>query len=169
MAIRSEYERTTEGTTLDRLPEALRTAIELHLRERSLTVASDARAFLTHSRRTVKPGLWRRMTGTADRDAEHWTATVIGARDVIVANHGETRGTPALSARLTDVDVEILAERFAAAGLDVPEDGGVSLTGFATSIEGEPRRGSLYVGLGPPDGEMARAALHEAVRQAKAA
>jgi hypothetical protein len=50
-----------------------------------VTLIEDAQAYLTHSRRLRKPGLFARLTGTADMDTEHLTALVLGAKDVVVA------------------------------------------------------------------------------------
>lgn len=155
-----DYERSTRATTLDRLAAPIRQAVTEQAERRQLTVGPAAPAFLTHSRRLRRPGLLARMTGAADQDTEHLTALILGDRDVLVATHGERRGTAVLSARLEDVDVAPLA---------LAIDDGVSITGFATSVEGQAARGSFFVGLGPPDGDAAREALDEAVRAAKRA
>jgi hypothetical protein len=102
-----------------------------------------------------------RMTGSGDTDAEHLTAIVIGTRNLLVCTHGEQRGTSVLSARLEDVGLESIAL--------APAGDGMSVSGFGTSVEGQPRIGSFYVGLGEPEGAAGRAALREAVRAAKAA
>jgi hypothetical protein len=132
-----------------------------------ITLARDATAYLTHSRRLRKPGLLRRITGPADKDPEHLTALVLGAKDVLVATHGEHRGTAVLVARLEDVEVGSAAELLGAAGAAI-EDDGVTITGFPTATEGTSGRGSFFFGLGPPAGETARSALLAAVRRAKA-
>ena len=92
---------------------------------------------------------------------------MLGARDVLVATHGEERGTAVLSARLEDVDVASLADRLGGRGIEIADEG-VTITGFATSVEGQATRGSFFVGLGAPANQSARATLHEAVRVAKA-
>jgi hypothetical protein len=153
-----DYERSTSETSLDRLPSQLRGAIAAHADARDLTLDPVAPAFLTRSRRLRRPGRLARMTGTADRDTEHLTALVLGGRDVVVATYGAARGTAVLSARLEDVDV---------GDLPLPVDDGVSITGFATSVEGHAARGAFFVGLGPPRGDAAREALRAAVRVAK--
>jgi hypothetical protein len=160
----ADYERSTTSTSLDGLPEPIRAAVLARAEDSQLTLAEDAQAFLTHSRRLRKPSLFARLTGTADRDTEHLTALVLGAKDVLVATHGERRGTVVLATRLEDVDVGSTADRLAA---DMGDDG-VTVTGFPTSVEGTTGRGSFFVGLGPPDGGEARAALEDAVRRAKA-
>jgi hypothetical protein len=129
-----------------------------------LTLARDAPADLTRSRRLKRPGVFARLTGTADSDLEHLTALVLGAKDVLVATHGERRGTAVLAARLEDVEVGPAADRPAVAGADE----GVTVTGFPVAVEGTGGRGSFFVGLGVPDGESAREALEAAVRRAKA-
>jgi hypothetical protein len=131
--------------------------------EAQLTLAPDAPAFVTRSRRLRKPGLFARVTGTADRDAEHLAALVLGERDVIVATYGEQRGRAVLTARLEDVDVGSPLDRHAAER----GDEGVTVTGFPVSVEGGSGRGSFFVGLGAPDGDAAREALLDAVRRAK--
>ena len=161
----ADYERRTTETTLGALPGSVRDAVLERAEQAQLTVSADAPAFLTHSRRLKKPGLFGRLTGTADRDTEHLTALVIGARDVLVANHGEERGTAVLAARLEDVEVGSSIDRLAA---ERTGDDGVTVTGFPVAVEGVTSRGSYYVGLGPPHGERAREALEAAVRQAKA-
>jgi hypothetical protein len=162
-----DYERSTEATTLDGLPEPIRAAVLDRPEAAQLTVAADAPAYLTLSRRLKKPGLLGRLTGTADRDAEHLTALVLGGRDVLVATHGEQRGTTVLTARLEDVAVGSVADRLVAAGA-AREDEGVTVTGFPVAVEGAGGRGSFFVALGPPDGATARATLEDAVRPAKA-
>ena len=161
----ADYERETTATTLGALPDALRETVLARAEETQVTVNADARAFLTHSRRLKKPGLFGRLTGTADMDADHLTALVIGAKDVLVATHGEERGTAVLAARLEDVDVGSQVDQLAAARTG---DEGVTVTGFPVSVEGVTSRGSFFFGLGPPDGDHARDTLEEAVRAAKA-
>lgn len=160
----ADYERSTTSTSLDGLPEPIRAAVLAQAEATQLTLAEDAQAFLTRSRRLRKPGLFARLTGTADTDTEHLTALVLGAKDVLVATHGERRGTAVLTARLEDVEVGSTADRLAA---EMGEEG-VTVTGFPTSVEGTTGRGSFFVGLGPPDGPEARVALEDAVRRAKA-
>jgi len=159
----ADYQRSTSETTLEALPDPLRKALHERAEAAQLTVAGDAPAYLTHSRRLRKPGLFGRLTGTADKDPEHLTVLVLGARDVLVATHGEQRGTAVLVARLDDVEVGSSADRLAA----VQGDEGVSVTGFPVAVEGGAGRGSFFFGLGAPDGERARAALEAAVREAK--
>lgn len=163
-----DYDRSTIATTLAALPDPLSTALTTHLEARALSVDRDATTFLTTSRRLKRAGLLARLTRTGDPDDEHLTAVVIGARDLLVATHGEKRGTAVLSARLEDIDVGSLADRLHATGIEVADEG-VTLTGFPSSVDGHATRGSFFAGLGPPDGEQARAALAEAVRAAKAA
>src|SRR5262249_40773222 len=110
----ADYERSTRSTSLDRLPDPIRAAVLAHGDASQLTLADDAPAFLTHSRRPRKPGLLARLTGTADRDTEHLTALVLGAKDVLVATHGERRGIAVLAARLEDVEIGSSADRLAA-------------------------------------------------------
>jgi hypothetical protein len=136
--------------------------------ERDLMLDADALAFVTHSRRLRRPGILGRLTGTGDPDVSHLTVVVIGPRDVVVATHGEQRGAAVLSARLEDVDVASLADELAGTGIDVADEG-MTITGFATSVDGAGARGSYFVGLGPPDGDAAREALRAAVRAAKSA
>ena len=156
-----DYARTTTATSLGGLPAALREAMTAHAEARMLTVDAAAPAYLTHSRRLRKPGLLARVTGTGDKDTEHLTAIALGPRDLLVCTHGEQRGTTVLSARLEDVGINTLTL--------APAGDGMSVSGFATSVEGEARVASYYVGLGAPDGDAAREALREAVRAAKAA
>jgi hypothetical protein len=162
-----DYERSTRATTLAALPEPIQAALLARASASQLTIDDDAPAYVTHSRRLRKPGLFARLTGTADKDAEHQTAFVIAPKDLLVATHGERRGTAVLNARLEDVDVASLAARLNAMGVELDDDG-VTVTGFPVSVEGVTSRGSYFIGLGPPEGVTARAALTEAVRQAKA-
>jgi len=162
----SNYERSTTAMTLGTLPEPIRTAIREKAEALHLTIAEDAQAFLTLSRK-LKPkrGLFGRMSGAIDPDPEHLTAMVIGAKDVLVARHGEQSGTQVLAARLEDADTQgVSAETYAAAGI-APGDG-MSVNGFRHS--GERGRASFYVGLGTPEGDNARDALEAALRRAKA-
>lgn len=162
-----DYERSTRTTTLARLPEPIQAAMLKRASATQLTIDDRAPAYLTHSRRLRKPGLFARLTGTADKDTEHQTAFVLAAKDLLVATHGARRGTAVLNARLEDVEVASLADRLNAMGLELGDDG-VTVTGFPVSVEGVTSRGSYFIGLGPPEGENARAALIEAVREAKA-
>jgi len=146
----------------------VRGAFGEHVLERDLMLDADAPAFVTHSRRLRRLGLVGRLTGPVDPDVEHLTVLVIGHRDVVVATHGERRGTAVLSARLEDVDVASLADELAGTAIEV-DDEGMTITGFATSVDGAGARGSYFVGLGPPDGDAAREALRAAVRAAKSA
>ncbi len=85
------------------------------------------------------------------------------AKDVLVATHGEKRGTAVLAARLDDTDVSALCELSGSSA-----DDGMSVNGFPVSGSEGNGRGSFYVGHGPPEGAAARAALIEAIRAAKA-
>ena len=161
------YERSTRSTTLAALPEPIRAAVLERADASQLTLAPDAEAYLTTSRRLAKPGLLGRLTGTADKDSEHLTAMVLGAKDILVATHGEHRGTAVLAARLEDVEVGSSVDRLDLDGVAIEREG-VTVTGFPVAVEGSAGRGSFFVGLGAPDGEAARAALDAAVRRAKA-
>jgi hypothetical protein len=119
------------------------------------------------SKRLRKPGLLSRITRTGDKDTEHLTALVLGPKDVLVGIHGEERGTSVLAARLEDVETTQLSELLRRTGAEL-EDEGVSITGFRVTSEGATARGSFFVGLGPPEGETAKAALAETIRAAKA-
>ena len=160
----ADYEHSTTATTLGALPDPVRSEVLERATAAQLTLAREAPAYLTRSRRLRKPGVFARLTGTADSDVEHLTALVLGGKDVLVATHRERRGTAVLAARLEDVEVGSEIDRLAAAR----GDEGVTVTGFPVAVEGVTSRGSLFVGLGAPDGERARSALEEAVRRAKA-
>jgi hypothetical protein len=160
----ADYAHSTTAATLAALPDPVRTALLEHATAPQLTLTRDAPAYLTRSRRLRKPGLFARLTGTADTDTEHLTALVLGAKDLLVATHGERRGTAVLAARLEDLEVGSQVDRLAAAR----GDQGVTVTGFPVAVEGVTSRGSFFVGLGPPDGDRARLELEAAVRQAKA-
>ena len=159
----TDYERSTTATSLDRLPEPLRRAALERAEAALIELPGNAAVFLTHSVRTRRRGLLGRLAG-GDPDAEHAVALILTARDVLVAIHGEKRGTSVLTARLEDCEISDLSALQAAAGV---ADTGVSLTGFPGS--GEPGAGpaSFWIGLGPPDGDAARAALTAAIRTAK--
>jgi hypothetical protein len=162
----SDYDRSTTSMTLGSLPEPIRSAVRAKAESLQLTVAEDAPAFLTHSLKLKKTGMFSRMLG-GDQDSEHQTALVIGAKDVLVATHGEKRGTAVLHARLDGADVSTLSERLSVAS-GVSADDGMSVNGFLVSGDEGSRRASAYVGLGPPEGAAARSALIEAIRAAKA-
>jgi hypothetical protein len=160
----ADYAHSTIAATLATLPDPVRTAVLDRAAAAQLTLAPDAPAYLTHSRRLTKPGVFARLTATADRDAEHLTALVLGRNDVLVATHGKQRGTAVLAARLEDIEVGSQIDDLAAAR----GDHGVTVTGFPVTVVGDTSRGSFFVGLGAPDGDRTRAALDAAVRQAKA-
>jgi hypothetical protein len=148
----SDYDRATTSTTLASLPEPIRAAVRAKAESLQLTVADDAPVFLTHSIRRKK-----RLFG-GDPDKEHDTALIIGAKDILVATHGEQRGTAVLHTRLDNADVS-----------SVPTvDDGMSVNGFHTSGPDGSARASFFVGLGEPDGAAARTALTDAIRAAKA-
>jgi hypothetical protein len=154
-----DYERSTIATALDRLPDPLRSAIQERIASALLTVPENATAFLTQSRRLKRGGFLGRITGTADQDAEHQTAMVVGPRDVLVATHGEHRGTAVLVGRLEDLET-----------VSLPGADGISIDGFPASVEGGGTgRGSVFVGLGPPAADAARDSLTAAIKQAKGA
>jgi hypothetical protein len=157
--VQPDYARSTTSTTLAGLPAPIRDAIRARAEADLLTVADDAPAYITHSRRLKKPGLLARMTGSGDKDTEHYTAFVLGERDLLVCTHGEQRGTAVLVTRLENANVATIA----------PLTDGVSVSGFATSSSGVAAVGSYYIGLGAPEGEAARAALQDAIRAAKRA
>ena len=164
----ADYERSTTATRLDGLPDVLRAAVQDQVDRRLLTVPADSPAFVSHNRRLKRSGFLRRATGSGDPDPEHWVAVVIGPKDVVVAVHGEQRGTSTMTLRLEDADVADLAAQYGDLAPKV-DDHGVSIVGFPVSVEGGATgRGSFFVGLGAPDGEAASAALREAVRAAKA-
>ncbi|MDA0159451.1 hypothetical protein OM076_04175 [Solirubrobacter ginsenosidimutans] len=162
----SEYERATTSMTFGSLPEPIRAAVRAKAESLQLTVADDAPAFLTHSRKLKRSGMLNRMLG-GDQDKAHDTALVIGAKDVLVATHGEKRGTAVLAARLDDTDVSAMSERLSELS-GISADDGMSVNGFPVSGTEGNGRGSFYVGLGPPEGAAARTALIEAIRAAKA-
>jgi hypothetical protein len=151
------YRRETRTTTLAALPPALHEALAAHVRSSQLTVDGDAPAYLTRNERQGRRGL----LGPRDPDPEHFVALVIGDRDVLIGVHGEQRGTAVLACRLERATV-------GSSPLRVGGEGGVSVKGFPTTVDGHTTEGSFYVGLGAPDAEAARAALTEAVRAAKA-
>lgn len=157
------YERSTTATTAGRLPEPLLAAVRERAERAVIDVPPDTPAFLTRNVRTKRPGLFGRLTKTADADAEHHVALVLTPGDVLVGIHGERRGTSVLYARLTDCEVSDLGRLQAAAGVDAGD--GVSLSGFPGYGEGGPA--SFWIGLGPPDGDAARAALTAAIGAAK--
>ena len=153
----SDYDRSTTSATLNSLPEPIRGAIKAKAESLQLTVAGDAPAYVTHSTKRKKTGFFAKKLG-GDPDSEHDTVLVIGAKDILVATHGEKRGTAVLHSRLDNADVSTL----------VAAEDGMSVNGFHTSGPDGSARASYYVGLGAPDGPAARAALTEAIRAAKA-
>jgi hypothetical protein len=138
---------STTETTLDLLPAELRDALLERIESALLTVPADARAFLTQD--------------------EHDVAFVIGPRDLLVAVGEERGGASVLLARLEDLELGSLTELLRARGLDVPDEGGVDVTGFAASGP-DGGRATYHIGLGPPAGDEARAALEQAIRSARA-
>jgi hypothetical protein len=72
-----------------------------------------------------------------------------------------------LAARLDDTEVSALSERLSELSGNSADDG-MSVNGFPVSGSEGNGRGWFYVGLGPPEGAAARAALIEAIRAAKA-
>jgi len=141
----ADYEHSTTATMLGALPEPVRAAVVERATATQLTLPQDAPAYLTRSRRLNKPGPVARLTGTADRDVEHLTAVVLGAKDVLVATHGERRGTAVLAARLEMVEVGSTADRLAAGR----GDEGVSVTGFPVAVEGTTGRGRFSSASAP--------------------
>jgi hypothetical protein len=157
----SQYERSTTAASRARLPEAVRAELDSHIEGRLLSVDPDAPAWVTHSKKVKRGGLFSRMMGGADPDSEHLTIVVIGARDLIWVTHGEKRGTNVMSTRLVETDVQRQPQ-------ELIIDDGANITGFPTSSDGVASRGSVFFGLGPPEGDRAYEALREVVRAAKA-
>lgn len=168
----SDYARTTTTTSLERLPEPLRTALAERIETALLTVPPGSPAYLSHNTRLKRRGLLGRVGG--DKDSEHIVALVIGPADVLIGIHGQQRGTSVLNARLEDVETSDLAQRLAAANPKLAEAAdlvgdGIEITGFATTVDGQTAHGgSFFFGTGEPDGAAARSALDEAIRGAKA-
>lgn len=146
----ADYEHTTTETTFERLPAELRAALQERIESALLTVPADARAFLT---KRANP--------------ENEVAFVIGPSDLLVATPGERGGPAVLLARLEDLELGSLTAVLRARGMDVPEADGVDVTGFQVSGP-DGGRGTYHIGLGPPAGEAARAALEQAIRTARA-
>jgi hypothetical protein len=159
-----DHEHSTTAATLGTLPDPVRTAVLERATAAQLPLRWHDPAYLTRSRRLRKPGMFARLTGTADRGTEHLTALVLGGDDLLVATHDEQRGMVVLAARLEDVEVASAVDRLATAR----GDNGITVTGFPVAVEGVTSRGSLFVGLGPPDGHHGHAALDAAVGRAKA-
>jgi len=76
-------------------------------------VPADSPAFVSRNRRLKRSGLLRRANGSGDPDPEHWVALVIGPKDVVVAVHGERRGTSTMTLRLEDGEAASAALRAA--------------------------------------------------------
>jgi hypothetical protein len=147
-----DHEHSTTETTLDRLPAELRAALLERIESALLTVPADAQAFVTNSRANPERGV----------------AFVIGPSDLLVATPGERGGPAVLLARLEDLELGSLTAMLRARGMDVPEAEGVDVTGFQVSGPNGGGRGTYHIGLGPPAGEAARAALEQAIRAARA-
>ena len=158
----AEYERSTTSTSLDRLPAPIRAAVLARSEASQLTIADDAAAFLTQAPPSQAGSL---RSAHGHRRHGHRASDGVGARrkDVLVATHGERRGTVVLATRLEDVEVGSPADRLAA---EMGDDG-VTVTGLPTGVDGTTAGGCFFVGLGPPGGVEARAALEDAVRRAK--
>jgi hypothetical protein len=116
------------GVDVTALPDPVRTAVLGRATTAKLTLAEDAPAYLTCSLRLRKPEMFARLTGTADRDAEHLTALVLGTKDVLGATHGERRGTAVLAARLEDVEVGSVADLLVVARPPWPTLGSLAFT-----------------------------------------
>ena len=158
------YERSTTATSVDGLPEPLRAAVWERAETALIRLSGETRAYLTRSVRLQRPGLLSRLTGTADRDAEHYVALVLAPSDVLVAIHVEQRGTSVLHARLEDCIIDEFSRLRATARAEAGD--GFSLSGFP-GWGPEGGRSSFWIGTGPPDGEAARTALIEAIRWEK--
>src|SRR4051794_37345467 len=100
-----DYTRETSRATLATLPAAAQTAVRERIESSLLTIAEDAPAFVTTSRRRRRPAVFARMPGPGDPDREHAAPVVIGAPDVIALRAGGQYGPAVLSTRLTEVDV----------------------------------------------------------------
>lgn len=150
MTTASLYQSTTRETTLAALDPALREAIEKHASGHQLAL-DGARVWLTHSINPPGSGLIAKLFGRrnnpTDPDPEHWTCIVVARTQIVLATHGPTRGTSALS----------LAAIAASArwGLDLgplgamapglAADPGFSLEGFPASGATPGRAGTMFV------------------------
>ena len=89
------------------------------------------------------------------------------ATHLLVGTHGASRGTAVMSLPLLQATVTrggVLAGHPLAAGLDVPADDGLTISGFP-GTEGRP--GTYFVGLGPGAADACFEAVRAAVARAK--
>jgi hypothetical protein len=162
------YVSQTRELALSEVPEPLAGALRAHAERASLSLAG-VRAWLTHRENPAASGFLGRMLGRrsnpADSDAEHDMVIVLHPTHVLVGTHGASRGTAALSLPLLQATVTrgaLLANHAFGAGLDLPADDGLTISGFP-GTEGRP--GTFFVGLGAG---AAADACFEAVRAAVA-
>ncbi|MBK6465342.1 MAG: hypothetical protein IPF92_30710 [Myxococcales bacterium] len=164
------YASHSRELALAEVPEPLGAALRLHAERASLSVEA-MRAWLTHRENPVASGFFGSLLGRrsnpADPDAEHDMVLALHATHLLVGTHGASRGTAVMSLPLLQATVTrggVLAGHPLAAGLDVPADDGLTISGFP-GTEGRP--GTYFVGLGPGAADACFEAVRAAVARAK--
>jgi hypothetical protein len=97
------------------------------------TLARNAPAYVTRSRRLRERGVLVGLTGTADRGhrSEHLTALILGDKDLIVTTHRERPVTAVLATHLKDMQIGSQLR----SPLWGPAATSVTATGFPVTVE----------------------------------
>jgi hypothetical protein len=137
----SEYERTTKERSFERLRPELIAAIREHVKKRiHEDVESEILICCETTSERKKTGLIGRLMGTSGKTL--YTAALVTPRWLIWATSGDRQQATALSARLSEIEVEDY-ER--SSMFKMIEDSGVNMLGFTT---GSMERVMVFIGLG---------------------
>lgn len=163
------YRSTTTATTFDRVPAPLREAVTAHAAARQFDVAG-ARCWLTRSENPPAEGffssLLKRRANPLDPDESHVTLVALHPTQLVIASHGERRGSAVVSLPLAQASISRQSALVQAlGGGDVPTDTGMFVSGLPGEVG---RPGSLLAKLGDDaDGAACYAAVEAAIAAAK--
>lgn len=155
------YQRTTKECAFNELPPVLLEAIRQHMQTESLGNIETPTQLCCQTTSKKLPqsffaNLKDRLLGV-DPDDEHTTAVLLTPPWLIIAIHGDSRGTTVFSLRLNQIQFNEFN------GTAQIEDQGLNITGL---MQG-PERSQFFLGLGTePAAEKFKTRLRQAYEQA---
>lgn len=164
------YVRRTRSLRFDALPAPLATALTAHAGKTQITLDPGLASWLTQSENPRAEGmlgaLFGRRANPVDPDAAHEGALVLHATQLLIATHGEKRGTAVLSVPLALASVVRGSGVSAALAAAVPgSEHGITISGFPGE-HGRP--GTYFFGLEPgAELEACASAVESAIAAAK--
>lgn len=162
------YRSKTTATTLDAAPAALRGAAIAHAAARQFDL-TGARCWLTRSENPPAEGffasLLKRRANPLDPDDAHWTLVALHPTQLVIATHGERRGSAVVSLPLAQASLSRHSALVQALSPDAPTEPGMVVTGLPGDAG---RPGSILAKLGDdPEGAACYAAVEAAITAAK--